>query len=343
MGATKRATIKQVASEAQVSTQTVSRVINGRHDVAPETRVRVQQVIERLSYQPSAVARSLLARRTYTIGVVASGLQYFGPSSTLTGIEKQAADSGFSVLLTLIHEPDTEEIGTVLSDMLSRQVEGIIWAVPEIANNHRWVDRHASPVSPIVFLSMKPRSGITVVSVNNRHASKVATKHLLTQGRRNIGLVTGPLTWWEARERQLGWQDALSSAGLPAESRQQVEGDWSAESGEHAFVRLCDQFPEMDAVFASNDQMAQGLLHAAWTASVRVPEDLAVVGFDDIPEAAYFIPPLTTVRQHSTDLGEAAVGVLKRQIDDWHEAVQHEDGESLLLEAELVVRRSSIR
>ena len=342
MPTTKRVTIKQVASEASVSTQTVSRVINGRPDVSPDTRVRVQQVIERLSYQPSAVARSLIGRRTYTIGVVASGLQYFGPSSTLTGIEKQAADSGFSVLLTLIHEPGTEEIGTVLSDMLSRQVEGIIWAVPEIANNHRWVDRHASRVSPIVFLSMKPRSGVTVVSVNNRHASKVATRHLLAQGRRNIGLVTGPLTWWEARERQLGWQDALSAAGLSAGSRQIVEGDWSAESGERAFARLREQFPEMDAVFASNDQMAQGLLHAAWTANARVPQDVAVVGFDDIPEAAYFIPPLTTVRQQSTALGEMAVRVLKHLIDNWHRTGQVEEGEPMQLEAELVVRRSSI-
>lgn len=342
MRATKRATIKQVASEAQVSTQTVSRVINGRHDVAPETRVRVQQVIERLSYQPSAVARSLIGRRTYTLGIVASGLQYFGPSSTLTGIERQAAESGFSVLLTLIHEPDTEEIGSVLSDMLSRQVEGMIWAVPEIANNHRWIHDHPNPVIPIVFLSMEPRSGITVVSVDNRHAGKVATEHLLAQGRRHVGLITGPLTWWEARERQLGWQDALSAAGLPFEPRQIVGGDWSAASGERAFARLREQFPEMDAVFASNDQMAQGLLHAAWTVNARVPQDLAVVGFDDIPEAAYFIPPLTTVRQQSTALGETAVRVLKRLIDSWHKTGQVEEGEPMQLEAELVVRRSSI-
>jgi LacI family transcriptional regulator len=304
--------------------------------------MRVLEVVERLSYRPSAVARSLIGRRTYTIGVVASGLQYFGPSSTLTGIEKQAADSGFSVLLTLIHEPGTEEIGPVLSDMLSRQVEGIIWAVPEIGNNHRWVDNYPSPVIPIVFLSMEPRSGITVVSVENRRASRVATEHLLAQGRRHIGLITGPLTWWEAQERQIGWRDALSVAGLPAEPRQVAEGDWSAESGEHAFVRLRDQFPEMDAVFASNDQMAQGLLHAAWTAGVRVPEDLAVVGFDDIPEAAYFIPPLTTVKQHSTELGQTAVRVLNGLIDDWHRTGQAELEESTRLEAELVVRKSSI-
>jgi LacI family transcriptional regulator len=342
MRAMKRATIKQVASEARVSTQTVSRVINGRPDVSPETRVRVQQVIDRLSYQPSAVARSLIGRRTYTIGVVASGLEYFGPSSTLTGIEKQASNSGFSVLLTLIHEPHTEEIESVLSDMLSRQVEGIIWAVPEIANNHRWIYDHTSPIIPVVFLSMEPTPGITVVSVDNRLASRIATEHLLSQGRTRVGLITGPLTWWEARERQLGWRDALSAAGLPYGDRQIVDGDWSAASGERAFARLRDQFPEMDAVFASNDQMAQGLLHAAWTAGVRVPQDLAVAGFDDIPEAAYFIPPLTTVRQHSTELGQTAVKVLKRTIDDWNLTGQVTIGESLRLEAELVVRKSSI-
>src|SRR5215210_7153458 len=132
-------TIKPVAAEAGVSTQTVSRVINGRPDVSPETRETVQQVINRLSYRPSAVARSLIGRRTHTLGVVGSGLQYFGPSSTLVGIERQATDSGFSVLLVLLHQPETADIDSVLADMLSRQVEGIIWAVPEIDNNHRWV------------------------------------------------------------------------------------------------------------------------------------------------------------------------------------------------------------
>jgi LacI family transcriptional regulator len=189
---------------------------------------------------------------------------------------------------------------------------------------------------------MEPTSGINVVSVDNRHAGRVATEHLLAQGRRHIGLITGPLTWWEARERQLGWQDALSAAGLPAQAQQVAEGDWSAESGEHAFARLRQQFPEMDAVFASNDQMAQGLLHAAWTTAVRVPQDLAVVGFDDIPEAAYFIPPLTTVRQHSTELGQTSVRVLKRLIDEWHRTGEVQDEELIQLEAELVVRKSSV-
>src|SRR3954453_9300143 len=147
---TSRATIKQVASEAGVSTQTVSRVLNSRPDVSPETRLRVQRVIERLAYRPSAVARSLIRKRTHTIGVVGSGLEYYGPSRTLAGIEKQAADLGFSVFLALLHEPATTDVAPMLNDMLARQVEGIIWAVPEIGDNHHWIQSLVQPVVPIV-------------------------------------------------------------------------------------------------------------------------------------------------------------------------------------------------
>ena len=342
MYAFKRATIKQVAEQAGVSTQTVSRVINARPDVSPETRDRVQAVIDRLGYQPSAVARSLIGRRTHTIGVVGSGLEYYGPSRTLTGIEKQAAELGYSVLLVLIHEPETEDVGPVLADLRARQVEGIIWAVPEIGGNHRWVRTLARPTVPIVFLSTEPQSDLPVVALANRTGGRLATEHLIAQGYRRIGLVTGPLTWWEARERQVGWQDALIAAALPAEPRQIVEGNWTAASGEDAFARLRAQFPEFDAVVASNDQMAQGLLHAAWTAGVRVPEDLGVVGFDDIPEAAYFIPPLTTMRQESTTLGGTALGVLHRLIAAWHETGRIATLESRWLQPELIVRKSSI-
>jgi LacI family transcriptional regulator len=348
MYGTQRATIKQVALEAGVSTQTVSRVLNSRPDVSPETRLRVQRVIERLAYRPSAVARSLIHKRTHTIGVVGSGLEYFGPSRTLAGIERQAADLGFSVLLTLLHEPETEDLRPVLADMLSRQVEGIIWAAPEIDNNRSWIDTVGQPVVPIVFLTMEPRSGATVVSIDNREGGRLAAQHLLNQGRGNIALITGPLTWWEARERQLGWEEALTAAGRTVQPRQMAEGNWSPESGAIAFRRLRAQFPEMDAVFVSNDQMAQGLLHAAWQENVRVPEDLAVVGFDDIPEAAYSIPPLTTIRQETNELGRAAVRALSELIAAWHEAPRTEIGlattfQSVSLEPQLIVRSSATR
>ena len=337
-----RITIKQVAAQAGVSTQTVSRVLNDRPDVSPETRTRVQQTIDRLAYKPSAVARSLIGRRTHTIGVVGSSLEYFGPSTTLVGIEKEAAESGFSVLLALVHEPDTENVRPVLEDMLSRQVEGIIWAVPEIGNNHLWVDALALPVLPIVFLTMATRPNLPSVSVDNRLGGRLATEHLLASGYRHIGLITGPLNWWEARERKLGWQDALSAAGLRIEARQVVNGDWSAASGEHGFEKLRQQFPEMDAIFASNDQMAQGVLHAAWTANLRVPDDLAVVGFDDIPEALYFIPSLTTVRQQSAELGRTAVRMLNGLIQDWHQTGRVPEVEPVRLEPDLINRKSAV-
>ncbi len=336
-----RATIKQVAAEAGVSTQTVSRVINGRPDVADTTRERVQSVITRLNYQPSAVARSLIGRRTHTIGVVGTGLEYFGPSRTLAGIEQQAAKLGFSVLLSLLHTPETLQVEPVLAEMLSRQVEGIIWAIPEIAGNRRWIRNLTQSTVPVVFLTMQPQPDLPVVSLDNRSGGRLATEHLLAQGYAQIALITGPLTWWEAQQRQLGWQDALAAAGRTIEPQHMIEGNWSAASGERAFLTLREQYPEMDAVFASNDQMAQGVLHAAWTANVRVPQDLAVVGFDDIPEASYFIPPLTTVRQESTELGRIAVQILSRLIDSWPEAGQIATLESAWLQPELIVRASS--
>ena len=336
-----RVTIKQVAAQAGVSTQTVSRVLNDRPDVSPETRTRVQQTIDRLAYKPSAVARSLIGRRTHTIGVVGSSLEYFGPSTTLVGIEKEAAESGFSVLLVLVHEPDTENVRPVLEDMLSRQVEGIIWAVPEIGNNHLWVDALAVPTLPIVFLTMATRPNLPSVTVDNRLGGRLATEHLLTSGYRHIGLITGPLSWWEARERKLGWEDALAAAGLVVNVRQVVNGDWSAASGEQAFTQMREQFPEVDAIFASNDQMAQGVLHAAWTANLHVPDDLAVVGFDDNPEALYFIPSLTTVRQQSAELGRTAVRMLNNLIQEGHQTGRVPEVEAIRLEPDLINRKSS--
>jgi LacI family transcriptional regulator len=340
---TRRATIKQVAAEAGVSTQTVSRVINGRAEVAETTRERVQSVIARLNYQPNAVARSLIGRRTHTIGVVGSGIEYFGPSRTLAGIENQAAELGFSLLLSLLHVPDTVQVAPVLTEMLSRQVEGIIWAVPEIAGNRHWIREFSRPAVPMVFLTMQPQPDLSVVSLDNRTGGRLATEHLLAQGYQHIALITGPLSWWEAQHRQLGWQEALAAAGHGVTPRQIVEGNWSAASGEHAFLTLRAQYPEMDAVFAANDQMAQGVLHAAWRAQVRVPADLAVVGFDDIPEAAYFIPALTTVRQESTALGRIAVRLLSRLIASWQETGRIATLESAWLQPELIVRASSIR
>lgn len=340
----KKVTIKQVAQEAGVSTQTVSRVINQRPDVAPETRQRVQQIVDRLGYQPSYIARSLIQGRSSTLGVVGYGLDYYGPSRTLSGIEQQANELGFTLLLSLMRQPDPDECATrqLLRDMLARHVDGIIWAVPEIGDNRDWLEREIKSISiPVVFITMAPRPNMSVVSIDNCSGGQMATEHLLSQGYRTIGHVTGPLDWWEARQRWLGWQHALVKAGQLLDDSLVVEGDWSPESGTQGLCRLLGQRSDIDAVFFGNDQMALGGLQAARRIGRRVPEDLAVMGFDDIPESAYFDPPLSTVRQQIFDLGSYAVKALNRLIEAGDKVEAPARPEPVWLKPELVIRAST--
>jgi LacI family transcriptional regulator len=343
MTARKRVTIKEVAHEAGVSTQTVSRVINNRPDVALETRRRVQAIIDRLGYQPSRLARSLSQGRSCILGVVGSGLQHYGPSRTLAGIEKEADKWGYSLLLSLIHQSGTHAGEQLLREMFSRHVDGIIWAQPEIGNNREWLQRESPSLSvPIVFLSMRSHPDVSVVAIDNRRGGRMATDHLLQQDRRHIAIITGPLTWWEARQRHLGWREALEGAGIPADVDLVAEGDWTPASGERGLRRLLEQRPDLDAVFVSNDQMALGVLQAAGQMGRRVPDDLAIVGFDDIPEAAYFYPPLSTVRQDVVELGRRAVTQLRRAVDARNEARAIPPPQSVLLSPQLIVRASSV-
>ena len=338
----RQVTITQVAEEAGVSIQTVSRVINNRQEITPETRQHVQEVIRRLGYQPNAIARSLSQRRSHTLGVVTSGLEYFGPSHLLIGVEQGANQAGLSILLNLIHQPETRDIGSIVNSLLSRQVEGIIWAVPEIGDNRSWFRANLPQLSiPVVFLSTQPRENLNVVEIDNRQGAFIATQHLLQRGYRKIGHIAGPLSWWAASERRRGWQDALTAAGVPFGDHQIVEGNWSAESGERGFHDLLAKFPDVQAVFACNDQMALGLMRAARSLGKRIPEDLAVVGFDDIPESAFYYPPLTTIRQGLYELGHIAVQTFMklRQADQRDELMT--TAHTVMLQPQLVIREST--
>lgn len=336
-------TLREVADSAGVSTKTVSRVVNNQGEVSEATKQRVQAAIEALGYQPNALARSLARRRSHTLGVVAWGLEYFGPSRTVVGIEQQSHETGYSLLLQLLPRPDESRVTAPLSALIARRVDGIVWAIPEIGENRAWLRAEAvGPLPPIVFLSSAARPGVSVVATDNRRGAALAIQHLIDQGRRRIGIITGPLTWWEARERRAGWAETLQRAGLEASDSLVAEGDWSAASGEGAMGELLARRPDVDAVFACNDPMALGCLHRAQQHGRQVPGDLAVVGFDDIPESAYFPPPLTSVFQPLVDVGRNAVQILHALIET---RLRGEDGpepESLLLSPRLVVRQSSL-
>jgi LacI family transcriptional regulator len=338
-----RTTIADVARVAGVSKTTVSRVLAGQTKyVRDETRQRVLKVIDELEYHPSSAARSLKSKRSFTLGIVGYGFEFYGPSCTLSGIEQEASKLGYTVLLNLIRQPETNNVEKLLGKMLSRYVDGIIWAVPEIGDNRAWVRHRTLRLSvPIVFLSMEPQPDQFVVAIDNYSGGLLATRHLITRGCQNIGLITGPLDWWEARQRRLGWGGALGSVGLPRKDSFIAEGNWSAVSGERGLSQLLTRHPEIDGVFACNDQMALGALKTARQLGRRVPDDLAIVGFDDIPEAAYFYPPLSTVRQDMVKLGCRAVRELGKVI----EANRSGDPlppETILLQPELIVRKSSI-
>jgi len=336
-------TLRDVAKLANVSTKTVSRVVNNQGEISQATRQRVQAAIEQLSYRPNILARSLVNQRSDTLAVVASGIEYYGPSRTLVGIEQQSYELGYSLLLSLLPRPDDTNVSPVLDAFIARRADGIIWAVPEIGKNRTWIQPALlQHLPPIVFLSMEPRPGLSVVAVDNRAGAAQAIQHLIDQGRRKMGVITGPLDWWEARERCAGCKDTLQRAGLEMSPSLMVEGDWSAVSGEQGMRKLLAQCPDLDAVFACNDQMALGALGVAHQLGRRIPQDTAFVGFDNIPESAFFWPSLTTVQQQLVDVGCIAVKVLQKLIQAKRQEQDHTEAVTTLLKTELVVRASSL-
>jgi len=339
-----RATIKEVASVAGVSTQTVSRVINERPDVSPETRRRVQEVIKELSFQPSALARSLISQRSYTLGVVTSGLRHIGPSRTISGITSAAEEAGYSLLLKELPDYDTEDITPIFQAFLSLHVDGIIWAVPEVGENRNWVNNPLTEIDvPLVYMTMETRENLSIVSIDNYLGGRMAMSHLLEQGCRKIGHISGPLDWWEARQRMAAWKDALLEAGLDASDRYCVEGTWSAASGALGIELLFHQSPDMDAIFVANDQMALGVLQFFAEKKIRVPEEIAIVGYDNISESAFFYPPLTSVQQDQHLVAKLAVEEVIKIIEAGWQGSEPVQPQAIILPPTLVVRQSSLR
>jgi LacI family transcriptional regulator len=193
----------------------------------------------------------------------------------------------------------------------------------------------------VIFLSTQPKDDLNVVEIDNRNGAYMATEHLLERGYRKIGLITGPLTWWAASERRRGWQDALTAARIPFSDAHVVGGNWSPESGEQGLHQLLMKSPDIQAVFACNDQMALGLMRAARSMGKRIPEDLAVVGFDDIPESAFYYPPLTTIRQGLYELGHVAVQTFVKLREAEQKGETSIPAQTVWLQPELVVRQST--
>lgn len=335
-------TIYDIAHRAGVSRQTVSRVLNNREDVSIETRKRIQEIMEDLSYHPSAIARSLSRQKSHIFGVVTAGLKYIGPSRTLSGITSRAEELGYGLLLKEIASFSSNNIHPLLGWFQSHQVDGIIWAAPEIENNRNWLKDLLPEVDiPIIFLTMEKRTDVSIVTIDNYAGAKMATEHLISQGKKKIAHITGPLSWWEARQRKLGWETAMSEAGYEVSENMWAEGNWSSRSGHVAFEELQKKFPVMDGLFVGNDQMALSVLRTACEQGKKIPNNLAVIGFDGIPESEFYYPSLSTVNQNQIELGRIAVEELVRLVETKLMVDGSIHPKYITIKPDLIIRHSS--
>lgn len=334
-------TIKDVARACGVSTQTISRVINERSEVSPATREKVLAVIRQMGYQPNAVARSM-RQGSRTIGVIVTGLKYKGISTTINGIAQQAQKRGYSIIVKSLESFDSRGMTPLIQSLISHQVQGIIYAAPEVGDNWSIIQQSLEGHNlPMVFLKGNPSSAPLTASIDNYYGAYLITRHMIECGYKKIAHISGPLSWWESRERARGWRQALLDTGQSIQDEALIEGDWSTERGVEAFADLYENYKGMDAVFAANDQTALGVLSYAWENNISVPKELAVGGYDDISESRYFTPPLTTIRQNFYRLGEIGVDKLLtvgsgKKVDD---PLLKED--TIILKPELIIRSST--
>ena len=313
------ATIFDVARLAGVSHQTVSRVLNDLPNVRPATRVRVEDAIKQLRYRPSPAARALVTRRSRTIGLITTGNPDYGPSSILLGFTEAARHARYLVSISSMLETDVASMRAAVELLLSQNVEAIV-----LIAAHRGALEAIQGIDlgvPLLAVESSGRVGFHSVSIDQFRGGYDATCHLISLGHRGIVHVAGPEDSMDATERVRGWQAALAEHALVA--REPLVGDWSPASGFRLGLELADDpalaagsDAPITAVFSANDQMALGVMHALGTRGIRVPEDVSVMGFDDIPEAEHFTPPLSTVRQDFGELGRTVMSTLLAVIQD---------------------------
>ena len=326
------ATIKDVARDAGVSVATVSRALNGAENVTPETRMRVQAVAQALRYTPSSAARSLITRRTHTVGVLLPDLfgEYF--SELIRGIDLKARARGLHLMVSSSHG-DAREAASVLRAMHGR-VDGLLVMTPHIDSAAIAANLPAS--LPIVLINTRlPEDGLSSFAVDNHGGAFAMARHLISRGHRQLAFIAGPDNNYEAQERLRGYRSAMAAL-LPDTPELVLAGDFTEESGWRAGSEIATLAQQPSAVFCGNDMMAIGCLSALAEAGLRVPQDIALAGFDDIPIARYVTPPLTTVRVRIAELGSLALDRLASAIENpGRSAAQHQT-----MRAELVVRQS---
>jgi DNA-binding LacI/PurR family transcriptional regulator len=303
--------IRDVASAAGVSYQTVSRVINDHPSIRPETKQRVVEAMAALRYRPNPAARALVTSRSRTIGAITVVRGDYGPSTMLSAVEDAARAYGYWVTAARISGSDPDAIRAAVDHLLAQSVEGIIVIAPQV-RIFEVVDAMQLDV-PFVSSEAVGVDAVRHISPAQEEGARLATDHLIALGHTEIVHLAGPQDWIEAESRMQGYLSALADADIA--TRPPILGDWTSDFGYRAARELL-QRPDFSAIFAANDAMAIGAMHALRESGFDVPGSMSVVGFDDIPVSAHTWPPLTTVHQSFAELGRRAIHRILEQIDD---------------------------
>jgi LacI family transcriptional regulator len=321
-----------VAERSGVSYQTVSRVINNHPYVSDEARQKVQEAIDALGYRPSKAATKLRSKLSKTIAIVLYGSWFNGPVQIALNVEMAARTSGFDVILTNVTETE-QQVAEALHHVKDWSVDGVVMVIPASGLNAEQVAGICEDI-PVVYIDSRPSPDVPAVVLDERFGTVQVVEHLISLGHRQFCEISGPLNWYSSRMRHQACLDTLRAHGI--EHSLHVEGNWSTPGGYQAARRLLQQGHSFTAVVAANDSMALGVYRALYEAKLRVPDDVSVAGFDDILEAAYFTPPLTTVRHNFIQLGAQGFEYLLKLMDDPEAPV-----EQRIITPKLIVREST--
>ncbi|PKH23508.1 transcriptional regulator RbsR [Enterobacterales bacterium CwR94] len=325
--------MKDVARLAGVSTSTVSHVINDNRFVSEAIKEKVNQAIASLNYAPSALARSLKMNQTRTIGMLLTASSNPFYAEVVRGVERSCYERGYSLVLCNT-EGDEDRLNRSLNTLLQKRVDGLLILcteshIPSSAILSRY------PTLPSVMMDWAPFEGSDVIQDNSLLGGEMATNHLISRGYSRIACIAGPQDKSPARLRLEGYKQAMAAAKLPILDGYLVYGDFEFSGGYNAMTELLTLPHPPQAVFTGNDAMAVGVYHALWQAGLRIPEDIAVVGYDDVELSRYMTPPLTTVHQPKHELGELAIDTLIHRIAD-----PTLEQQTLILTPELMERAS---
>lgn len=310
----------------------MSRVLNNHAAVREQTRLRVLAAARELGYRPNLAAKALATGRSRTLGVLAQDSLLYGPACVQTAFTRAAEAAGFAVTVACTDSTEVASIEASLERLLDQRVAGIAVIAP-VRTRYEALSAVPDPL-PLVLVGGVPPRGRSIATVDQFQGARLATKHLLDLGHATIWHITGPAEWIDSQGRAAGWRAALESSG--AQVPPVLPSDWTARGGYEA-GRTLAHVSDVTAAFAANDHIALGAIRALREHGRRVPDDVSVVGFDDVPEAGFFLPPLTTVRQDFAALARDALELLVDQLRGG------EPGASRTVTPDLVVRSSSAR